>query len=52
MNWLKKIWASLQPDPYFYIATVMELEGYTDLEISLEIDRLKAWAVIDRLTSR
>lgn len=41
MNWLKKILEALKPDPYFYIAMLMELEGYTECEINLEIARMK-----------
>lgn len=42
MNWLKRLWEALKPDPYLYIAMSMELEGYTEQEIELEIARMKA----------
>lgn len=42
MNWLTKILEALKPDPYFHIAALMDLEGYTDDEIAQEIARMKA----------
>lgn len=51
MNWLRKLWNAIKPDPYFYIAMAMELEGYTDNEIAIEIARMKE-ADAKRLTSR
>lgn len=38
---LSKIWNAIKPDPYFYIASLMEMEEYSEFEIELEIARLK-----------
>jgi len=42
MKFLKKIWDAIKPDPYFHIAWLMQMEGYSDYEIDDEIARLKA----------
>jgi hypothetical protein len=42
VEWLKKVWSQRpKADPYFYIANNMAMEGYTDLEIAVEIDAMK-----------
>lgn len=40
----KQFWAMAKPDPYFHIAWLMQMEGYTDFEIDLEIAELKRTA--------
>jgi len=41
LSWLSGFWKAVQPDPYFHIASLMELEGYSEREIDAEIYRLK-----------
>jgi hypothetical protein len=40
-EFFKKLWEAMKPDPYFHIASLMELEGYTEFDIQIEIARLK-----------
>lgn len=41
ITFLTKVWDAIKPDPYFHIAAIMEMEGYTEDEIQDEIYRLK-----------
>jgi len=41
LDWIKKCWESIRPDPYEAIASNMRLEGYTDMEIEIEIQAMK-----------
>lgn len=40
-NAWSKFWEAAKPDPYFHIACLMQLEGYTDYEIDNEIAAMK-----------
>ncbi len=40
-EWVKKMWDSVNTDPYVLIASNMRMEGYTDLEIEEYIRQAK-----------
>ena len=42
LSWLARLWESIKPDGYFYVAMAMELEGYTQMEIKDEIEAMRA----------
>jgi hypothetical protein len=39
--WIARVWEAIKPDGYTYIAMNMELDGYSDFEISREIAAMK-----------